>query len=336
MTSQHHFNLLTRIWIGLGWLQPGQPLHEAQIPQDLLDTQPAIAEIIEEHRHHNPHAPAAPTEIRTSQFELPPADTPEIRTSQFELPPPQSEIHNPKSEMPFDSLLPDLGEGLGVRVATRSVSTPEPEHPRIPEPETPENQTKKLRRRSHCRGLTKAGNPCYAYKLIGSDLCVFHNAKAINEQEWDRAAEQFDPAAVAEAKTAVIDLELLPLQLNDNASLLAFTEGIIRLELAGTLPASTSRRIASYLRIAQRLLPSVPETRTEPEPAAHQGRISYFVQAAPHVRHRLEHQDHRQRTLEVEHAGRKREAILQMNRQYAPTPINRPPKLPSLRALMKY
>ncbi len=358
MTSQHTFNLLTRIWLGLGWLQPGQPLHEAKIPQDLLDTQPAIAEIIEEHRHHNPHAsetsplPSLGEGTGVRATGQPPLQAEgqqgssnhhhalegsllpdvgerpgvravaatEIRTSNFELPQPQSEIQNPRSEMAF---------------ATPSVSPLEPEHPGRPESNSAPNETKK-RSRAHCRGLTKIGNPCYAYRMHGGDLCALHNAKAINEADWERTADQFEPAAVAESKTSVVDLELLPVQLTDNASLRAFTEGVIRLELSGTLPANTSRRIASYLRIAQRTLPTAHERGPEPQPEEHQGRITCFVQAAPQLRHRLENQDIRQRDLDVEQAGRKREAILRMNRQYAPTPITRPPKLPSLRALMKY
>ncbi|MGE3076451.1 MAG: hypothetical protein AB7N24_11270 [Dehalococcoidia bacterium] len=323
-TAEQHPDLLERLWIDLGWLQPGQPLHQANIPQEILETQPGIASVIQHARRKHglsPEPHATPAAIRSSQFELPPppsASPTAIRSSQFEISP------GPGHQAP------------GTPNPTGFVSTLESEPPNILESKTAQPETKKPRRRTHCRGLTKTGDPCYAYRMKAGDLCAFHNAKVINEQQWDQAAQQFEPEAIASAKEAVVDLELLPVQLNDNASLLAFTEGIIRLELAGTLPPSTSRRIASYLRIAQRTLPSDSESRLEPSPADHQGRVLQFVHAAPHVRTRLDGQDLRHQDSQVALAQRKREAILQTNHRYAQLQPQRSSRLPALRSLVRY
>jgi len=88
-----------------------------------------------------------------------------------------------------------------------------------------------------------------------------------------------------------------------------------------------------------------PTSRRRPPPqhrAIHKSQLPLLPspgeggQAAPAIRERLDHHDLRRRDLDNEDAGRKREAILKANRDYAPPPKPPSPSLASLRSMLRY
>jgi|GEM_PF-2972777 len=377
MDTERNYDAIHKVWVELGWLQPGQPYHQAQIPEEILLNHPAIAEILQHAsspfsqawekgaggmRAHRPeHTTAsAPTAIPSSQSPTPPgtpAHPTVVRSSSFEVPPGTGHrAPNTRHRPPGTPAHPTVAQSSSFAVPpgtehrapstghrppatpapTPPVSTPEPPDPAIPEPETTPSPHKKLRRRKHCRGITKAGNPCYAYKMWGGDLCVFHNAKAINEREWHQAAQQFDPGTIAEAKSTAVDLDLLPVTITDNGSFLAIAEGFFRLAISGAIPERILSHLRHILRMVQRALPGREESRAAPSPEEHRERVQHVIEAAPAIRERLDNHDLRRRDLDNEDAGRKREAILKANQKYAPPPKQPSPSLASLRSMLRY
>ncbi|MBK9545326.1 MAG: hypothetical protein IPO51_05605 [Dehalococcoidia bacterium] len=259
---------------------------------------------------------------------FPPFDAAAFLNGTYKLPPELQ--HSP---------LPGLGEGRGVRdrasrlgegsgVRDEPVTTPGP----LPAPEVvntsePETTTSNHLRnpRKRCRAIAKSGQPCNAYRLRAGDLCLFHEADAVtNVQEARTRGGRQSPAHQRDA----LDLDLLPVDFHDTSSLLAFTEGLIRMQLAGAIPHRQCSQILRTLRIAERTL-----SAASPDTAAHLAAVRAFVDASSTVAEHLETRETTEQAREIENVGAKRQEYLKANQQFGhnqPKPApNHSPSHPS-------
>jgi hypothetical protein len=190
------------------------------------------------------------------------------------------------------------------------VNTSEPES-------TTSNNLRDARKR--CRALKKSGTPCNAYRLKGGDLCLFHEADALTNLDEARSrGGQHAP------KRIPIDLDMLPVDFHDPASLLAFTEGLIRMQLAGLIPQRQCSQILRTLRIAERTLAvSAPA-----EGEAYIHFLRKFLDTAPVVAENLETRELHDRAREIEDVGAKRQEYLKANQQFGHNQP-RPARFPS-------
>jgi hypothetical protein len=162
-----------------------------------------------------------------------------------------------------------------------------------------------------CRATNKAGQPCRAYRLEASDLCIVHDGKAMRETAttlWNAPA----PRPEEPARKAAIVLAEMPFTLNSRPAFLAFSEGIVRMQLAGAIPNSQLTALQRTLRILERALPAIDPPGAE----EHARQIAEFLDLAPRIADYLDDQYAAERQDAVRDVGGKRDAFLQASRKH--------------------
>ncbi len=172
--------------------------------------------------------------------------------------------------------------------------------------------------RKRCRATNRSGNPCNAYRLKNGDLCLFHEADAITnlDQARSRGGQQ-------SPKRSAVTLETMQIDFRSPASLLAFTEGLIRMQLAGLLPHRQCSQILRTLRIAER----TQLNAGSPDSESYLRGLQQFLETAPTVAESLETRELHDRAREIEDVGAKRQEYLKANQQFGHNQP-RPTRLP--------
>ncbi len=162
-----------------------------------------------------------------------------------------------------------------------------------------------------CRGLNKAGVRCNAYRVTGGDLCLFHDLDAQVQANVAEARRRGGSAAHHQPRNA-FDFSELPIDLHDANSLLAFAEGMIRMQLAGAIPLRQCAQILRTLRVVERAL----SASAAPLPVEHIKSVSGFIEAADSVAESLEIRESAERIHEIQDVGSKRQEYLKANQQF--------------------